>query len=100
MSDFRKQGDCPTSQELLAFQTGDMSVPDGRDIRLHLRTCDFCAAEAEFYEHYPINDEAHVVVSSPAIPEPLFELAEAILSKKEPSRTLDCLIKEIDSVSS
>ncbi len=77
-----------------------MSVADGGFIRLHLRTCDFCAAEAEFYEHYPINDEAHEVVSSPEIPEPLFELAEAILSKKEPSRSLDRLIKEIDSVTS
>jgi len=77
-----------------------MSVADGGFIRMHLRTCDFCAAEAEFYEHYPILDDAHEQVSSPEIPEPLFELAEAILSKKEPSRTLDRLIKEIDSVSS
>lgn len=77
-----------------------MSVADGRYIRLHLRTCDFCAAEAEFYEHYPIQDDTFEQVSSPEIPEPLFELAEAILSKKEPSRTLDRLIKEIDSVSS
>jgi hypothetical protein len=100
MSDFQKQGDCPSSQDLLAFQTGEMSVADGGFIRLHLRTCDFCAAEAEFYEHYPINDEAHEVVCSPEIPEPLFELAEAILSKKEPSRSLDRLIKEIDSVTS
>lgn len=77
-----------------------MSVADGGYIRSHLRTCEFCAAEAEFYEHYPILGETYEQVSSPAIPEPLFELAEAILSKKEPSRTLDRLIKEIDSVSS
>ncbi|MBK9164975.1 MAG: hypothetical protein IPM21_13920 [Acidobacteria bacterium] len=99
MSDFQKQGDCPSSHDLLAFQTGEMSVSDGGFIRVHLRSCDFCAAEAEFYEHYPISDDFHDQISSPEMPEPLFELAEAILSKKEPSRTLDRLIKEIDSVS-
>ncbi len=76
-----------------------MSVADGGFIRVHLRSCDFCAAEAEFYEHYPIHDDFAEPISSPEMPEPLFELAEAILSKKEPSRTLDRLIKEIDSVS-
>jgi len=75
---FCKDEACPPSQELYAFQNGELSKDEGRDIRLHLRTCEFCTAEAEFYAHYPQQAE---ITEPAAIPEPLYELASALLKK-------------------
>jgi hypothetical protein len=76
-SDFRKSEACPSSQELLDFQNGDIDRERGVDIRIHNSTCEFCAAEAEFYSRFPqIQDESGVEPEE--IPEPLFELAEAL----------------------
>jgi hypothetical protein len=77
-AEFCKNEECPSSQELFAFQNGDISVEDGRHIRVHLRTCEFCTAETEFYEHYPQQAE---VTEAGRIPQPLFELAAALLKK-------------------
>lgn len=77
-AEFCKNEGCPSSQELYAFQNGDLSGDDGREIRLHLRTCEFCTAEAEFYAHYPHQAE---ITEPDTIPEPLYELASALLNK-------------------
>jgi len=77
-AEFCKNEGCPSSQELYAFQNGDLSVDEGRGIRLHLRTCEFCTAEAEFYAHYP---HQAAITEPDRIPEPLYELASALLKK-------------------
>lgn len=46
----------------------------------HLTTCEFCAAEVEFYAHYPQSEEETVTKTD--IPVPLFELASALLGNK------------------
>lgn len=89
MTNFCKNEDCPASEELLAFQTGDMSVISGSEIRSHLKVCEFCAAEVDFYSHYPPSDDA---VEPSEIPEPLFELAEALLTKREDNSFFDDLL--------
>jgi hypothetical protein len=91
-AEFCKNEECPSSQDLFAFQNGDISVEDGRYIRLHLRTCEFCTAEVEFYAHYPEQAE---VTEPGKIPQPLFELAEALLKKDhEELLSIDDLINE------
>ena len=65
---------------LLAFQNGEIELRDGAAIRRHLCVCEFCAAEVEFYSHYPPAEET---AEAEEIPPPLYELAEALLSKKD-----------------
>lgn len=79
MINFRKNENCPSSYNLLAFQSGDLLNKGGDSIRLHLATCEFCSAEVEFYAHYPQADD---LVEAAEIPVPLFELAEALLRNK------------------
>ncbi len=98
MAKFCKSEDCPTSQDLLAYQTGEMEVADGREIRRHIAACEFCAAEIEFYEHYPPPDPVEELSKTTRIPGPLYDLAESLLSKKHGSRTMEKLMSEIDSV--
>ena len=77
MITFCKNVNCPASQDLLAFQKGETSLREGEGIRKHLESCEFCAAEVEFYEHAPQMEENVVSVE---IPLPLYQLAEALLS--------------------
>ena len=80
-TDFCKNEDCPSSQELLDFQNGDLDRERGVDIRIHTSTCEFCAAEVEFYARYPqIQDECNDDAAE--IPGPLFDLAEALLKSR------------------
>ena len=90
MGSFCKNEDCPPSQQLLAFQTGDVEPVEGAAIRRHLGICEFCAAEVEFYEHYPLDESGPVEPGE--IPQPLYELAEALLNKKEEMASLYSLI--------
>jgi hypothetical protein len=94
-STFRKSEDCPTSNELLAFQNGDLAGRLGSEISRHLASCEFCAAEAEFYSRFPQDEDAEERIESARIPAPLLQLAEALLRKKhsDPS-SLDSLLKE------
>lgn len=55
------------------------SVTSSEDLRQHLANCEFCSAELEFYRRHPPREEKVEPVS---IPEPLFELADALLHKK------------------
>lgn len=98
MATFRKQEDCPASQELLSYQLGDLEGERGREIGRHLSSCEFCSSEVDFYEHYPISREAEEATEQAKMPEPLFELAEAILNRKRGSQSIADLMKDIDSV--
>lgn len=93
MSDFCKNEDCPPSEVLLAFQNGEIEVKDGTAIRRHLCVCEFCAAEVEFYSHYP---QAEETVEPQDIPPPLFELADALLNKRDDVTPLYKLINDSD----
>ena len=79
MVTFCKSVICPSSGDLLAFQTGEVSLRGRERIEAHLAFCEFCASEVEFYAHYPQSDE---MVATVEIPIPLYELAHALLNNK------------------
>ena len=89
---FCKNEDCPSSNELLEFQNGDLSRTRNREINKHLAVCEFCSAEVEFYSHYPQEEGT----SKPAaIPAPLYELAEALLKNRHAdASSLNSLLRE------
>lgn len=91
-SGFCKNESCPSSHDLLEFQNGDLPRSRSVDIRRHMASCEFCAAEVEFYSHYPQEDD---VQETSVIPAPLFQLAEALLKyRHNDSSSLDALLKE------
>ncbi len=96
MTKFCKNEDCPASEELLSFQIGDMSVGEGAGIRKHLAVCEFCQAEVEFYTNYP---QAEEKVEAAEMPQPLFELAEALLNKTNDDAFFDRLLEEDEDAS-
>ena len=79
MVTFCKDTNCPSSQELLAFQNSETSPGDCEEIEAHCAICEFCSSEVEFYAHYPQSEET---VATVEIPIPLLELAEALLGNK------------------
>jgi len=96
MVTFCKDTDCPSSQELLAFQNGETAEKERGKIEAHLADCEFCDSEVEFYAHYPQSEEAFVKVE---IPIPLLELAEALLSNKHKDfLALNKLLSDNESV--
>jgi hypothetical protein len=95
MANFYKSEDCPPSQQLLEFQTGDMPLEEGKLVRQHLVACEFCQAEVEFYAHYPQAEEE--TVEPTEIPAPLYDLAESLLSnKRNKLASLDNLLNDPD----
>jgi hypothetical protein len=97
MITFCKSVNCPASQDLLAFQKGETSVKENADIVRHLESCEFCAAEVEFYSHFPQSEEK---IASADIPLPLYQLAEALLgSSKKKFSLLNKLLSETDGLS-
>jgi hypothetical protein len=80
MVTFCKGLNCPSSQNLLAFQNGEALDREAQAVRGHLTTCEFCAAEVEFYAHYPQSEET--ISEEVQIPLPLYELAEALLRNR------------------
>ena len=84
MLNFCKNEDCPSSNELLQFQNGDLAATRGREIKKHLTDCEFCAAEVDFYSRYP---QAEGVAEAAEIPAPLYELAESLLKNKHTDQT-------------
>src|SRR5688572_12496837 len=93
--EFCKNEDCPSSNELLEFQVGELSKRRSAQINKHLATCEFCAAEVEFYSHYPQEDGPSDPESKDDIPAPLFELAEALLRNRNGDhRSLNSLLNE------
>ncbi|CAN5375269.1 hypothetical protein BH10ACI1_BH10ACI1_32740 [soil metagenome] len=97
MITFCKSSICPSSQKLLAFQSSEVSERENRTIHRHLAVCEFCAAEVEFYTHYPQSDEKIEKIEKAEIPLPLYELAEALLSKRHKD-FLDNLFNESEFV--
>jgi hypothetical protein len=98
MATFRKREDCPTSQQLLAYQLGDVEGGVGRVIGRHLAVCEFCNAEVDFYERYPQSpEEPEDAAENVSMPEPLFELAEALLNKGSGSRSMEKIISELEA---
>ena len=88
---FYKSEDCPASDQLLAFQTGREAASVRAKIRGHIDECEFCAAEVEFYRLYPPSEET---VDAEKMPEPLFELADALLRKERDLSSLYNLVDE------
>jgi hypothetical protein len=92
MINFRKNENCPSSFQLLAFQRESLVTGGGDSIRGHLAACEFCSAEVEFYTHYP---QAEENVEAVEIPVPLFELAQALLRNQHKDFSmLDSLLGE------
>jgi len=92
MNKFLKREDCPSSFELVAFQTGQLSLTRGLEVRRHLASCDFCDAEVNLYEHFSLED---ATVEAPEIPAPLYELAEALLKgKHSDGAALNALLRD------
>ncbi|MCU1288737.1 MAG: hypothetical protein JWN60_966 [Acidobacteria bacterium] len=79
MINFCKNANCPSAQDLLRFQTTEISQRERRNIESHFAECEFCAAEAEFYKHYPQSEEK---IEAVEIPKPLYELAKALLGNR------------------
>jgi hypothetical protein len=82
MTSFRKSSLCPSSHELLAYLNGKSSEKDDQKVKRHISVCEFCAAELGFYARFPQPEENFSDETFSDIPRPLYELAEAILSKK------------------
>jgi hypothetical protein len=76
---FRKSANCPSSEKLWAFQNKETPAREHDKIKVHLRFCEFCAAEAEMYARFPLAEES---VEKAEIPGPLLQLAEALLAKR------------------
>ena len=79
MVNFCKNANCPSSPDLLKFQNNEVSQKEKRRIQRHLAACEFCAAEVEFYKHYP---QAEEKIETSEIPKPLYELAKALLGNR------------------
>lgn len=94
---FCKSEDCPSSQDLLDYQNGDLDRERSVDIRLHLRSCEFCTAETEFYSLYPqINDDP--TPEPEAMPDSLLELAESLLKSPANADSLNVFLRQSKEV--
>ena len=92
-ANFCKNEDCPSSEELLDFQNGDLMRERAVDIRIHMQSCEFCTAEVEFYSLYPQSTE-EAAPEPAAMPAPLFELAEALLKSRSNPNALNVFLEE------
>jgi len=77
MDHFRKEKHCPSSYELADVRLCELNGLDGLKLATHLASCEFCAAELSFYSHYPLDEPRD---SAENMPQPLRELAEALLA--------------------
>lgn len=80
MGSFVKTKACPASERLVAFQAGTTDSVESAQIERHLTRCEFCEAELEVYRRFA-PDEVETSEPGP-LPEPLRELAEALLNEK------------------
>lgn len=95
MTNFCKSEDCPSSDELLEYQNNDQLKTRRDEISKHLSKCEFCSAEVDFYSRYPQEENSNETVEAAGIPEPLFELAEALLKNRHlDASCLDVLLKK------
>ena len=92
---FCKNEDCPSSAELVDFQDGETERQRSSEISLHLKTCEFCEAELEFYSTYPMAAEEAASSDVGAIPTPLYQLAEALLrNRQSDGSSLNALLQD------
>ena len=83
MNYFQKSADCPASQQVLAYQRGELLPRDSIDVQRHVIECEFCESEVEMYSNYPpTTDDGAAALVAAEIPPALYELAEALLEKK------------------
>lgn len=82
MINFCKGANCPTSDDLVLFERGETAHRRSKQICAHLAACEFCAAELEFYAHYPQTEDDAAASTKAEIPAPLYELAKALLDNK------------------
>lgn len=95
MTAFCKNEHCPSSNELLAYENGEVSGPRATEILQHLDICEFCELEAELYSRYPQFDLTPDVGEPSQIPGPLYELAEALLKNRQAdANSLNSLLKK------
>ena len=80
MSHFTKERNCPSSFDLAALVTVGLPGDQGLTIAVHVRQCEFCAAEVDLYSHYPPSQPS--LPETDPMPKPLFELAEALLGSE------------------
>jgi hypothetical protein len=100
MVNFRKSAQCPSSQELLAYQNNELAPRDQLDVQRHIIDCEFCEAEIELYADYPLAAEEECNSSVGEIPHALYELAEALLEKRYADNSLlNKLLNENEKVS-
>ena len=71
---------CAASQHLLPFQKGETSFKENAEIIRHLETCEFCAAEVEFYSHFPQSEE---MIASVDIPPASLSIGRSIVGQSE-----------------
>lgn len=95
MGQFSKNCGCPSSAELLEYLAEGCTAESGGAILHHLAVCEFCEAEVSFYRRFPPMEASFEPVP---MPEPLFELAEALLVKNRGIGPLKNLLGEIDIV--
>jgi hypothetical protein len=74
---FAKRTTCPPANDVLLYLSEALSAPEKRRTLQHLRSCDFCGAEAELLVHHPLQTEE---IAAPIMPEPLCLLAESMLT--------------------
>jgi hypothetical protein len=79
MEGFCKTKNCPSAEELLTFQTGEIDLAGGARVRRHLLVCEFCDLESRFYELFPPGEVN--AVDADTIPDPLYQLATELLQK-------------------
>lgn len=92
---FEKSVNCPSSEKLLAYQNKESPARERDKIMVHLRFCEFCAAETELYAHFP---PAEGPVENSEIPAPLYELAKALLNRKTRPDSFDKWFEDIEFV--
>ena len=93
MGSFKKTHECVPAEDLLHIGSMEAGQLPG-EIARHLSACDFCTAEAGFYRNYPPVNETFVAAG--VIPQPLRELAEALLHRKRDLSPLDRLVSAAD----
>jgi hypothetical protein len=77
---FRKTAECPASATLVSYRANDLPADAAKDIRDHLKLCDFCSAELPLLA---FDDSGGQTYKAPEIPMNLRILAESILNADE-----------------
>ncbi len=77
---FTKTQGCPTSQNLLLYQTSGLPSEKAAKIDSHIPNCEFCSAELQFLAAHRPTSEGYRTAEMPL---PLRLLAEGLLLKNQ-----------------